>query len=139
MDGPTSSLTDDEAMLAVPAPGRPATRGGDEVLLARVRAELETGFEALSGVERAVSVFGSARTPPEDPDYQLARASAAQLGRDGFAIITGGGPGIMEAANRGAKRSMPCRSGWGSNSRLRSTRILTSTSTFASGTSSRGR
>jgi uncharacterized protein (TIGR00730 family) len=50
-----------------------------------------------------LTVFGSARTPADDPDYELARAAAAQLGRDGFAIITGGGPGIMEAANRGAR------------------------------------
>jgi uncharacterized protein (TIGR00730 family) len=96
-------LTDDEAMLAVPAPGRPATRRGDEVLLARVRAELETGFETLGEIERAISVFGSARTLPSDPDYELARRCAAGLGREGYAIITGGGPGIMEAANRGAR------------------------------------
>ena len=48
-------------------------------------------------------MFGSARTSPEDPDSRLARAVARRLGRDGFAIITGGGPGIMEAANRGAR------------------------------------
>jgi hypothetical protein len=68
-----------------------------------MRAELAEGFAALSGLERGVSVFGSARTSPEDPDYRLARAVARRLGRDGFAIITGGGPGIMEAANRGAR------------------------------------
>jgi uncharacterized protein (TIGR00730 family) len=103
--GRRAPLTDDEAMLAFPAPGRPATRGGDEVLLARVRAELEAGFDALAGVERGVSVFGSARTLSSDPDYELARACAARLGRDGYAVITGGGPGIMEAANRGAREA----------------------------------
>jgi uncharacterized protein (TIGR00730 family) len=68
-----------------------------------MRAELADGFETLAGVELGVTVFGSARTPPEDPDYRLARAVAQRLGRGGFAIITGGGPGIMEAANRGAR------------------------------------
>jgi hypothetical protein len=95
--------TDDEALLSLPAPGTRASREGDALRLARMRAELAEGFAALSGLERGVSVFGSARTSPEDPDYRLARAVARRLGRDGFAIITGGGPGIMEAANRGAR------------------------------------
>ena len=51
----------------------------------------------------AASFFGSARTPPGDPDYELARETARLVGECGLAIITGGGPGIMEAANRGAK------------------------------------
>jgi uncharacterized protein (TIGR00730 family) len=50
-----------------------------------------------------VSIFGSARTPPDDPRYAAARALARRLGEAGYAIITGGGPGIMEAANRGAR------------------------------------
>jgi len=95
--------TDDEALLSLPAPGTRASREGDALRLARMRAELAEGFAALSGLERGVSVFGSARTSPEDPDYRLARAVARRRGRDGFAIITGGGPGIMEAANRGAR------------------------------------
>ena len=95
--------TDDEALLSLPAPGTRASREGDALRLARMRAELAEGFAALSGLERGVSVFGSARTSPEDPDYRPARAVARRLGRDGFAIITGGGPGIMEAANRGAR------------------------------------
>ena len=61
------------------------------------------GFAALSQVTRAVTIFGSARTRPEHPDYALVREVAATLGRAGFAIITGGGPGLMEAANRGAR------------------------------------
>jgi uncharacterized protein (TIGR00730 family) len=96
-------LTRDEELLAVPAPGRPASAGGDAVRIDRMREELEMGFKALAGVERGVTVFGSARTARNDPDYELARSVAGRLGQDGFAIITGGGPGIMEAANRGAR------------------------------------
>ena len=81
----------------------------------RVRAiaeELARGFDALAGVGRAVTVFGSARTPPDHPDYALVREVSACLGRAGWAVITGGGPGLMEAANRGARdagaRSIGC-------------------------------
>jgi uncharacterized protein (TIGR00730 family) len=96
-------LRTDQLALAVPPPGRTDMVPGDAVLIAEVRDELRTGFGALAAVERSVSVFGSARTPPDDPEYQLARVVATRLGRDGFAIITGGGAGIMEAANRGAR------------------------------------
>jgi uncharacterized protein (TIGR00730 family) len=96
-------LRTDQLALAAPPPGRTDIVPGDAVLIAEVRDELRTGFGALAAVERSVSVFGSARTPPDDPDYQLARVVATRLGRDGFAIITGGGAGIMEAANRGAR------------------------------------
>jgi uncharacterized protein (TIGR00730 family) len=85
-----------------PSPGS-AEADQNELLLARVQAELKAGFEALGRVEHGVSVFGSARTQPGDPEYELARAVAARLGGQGFAIITGGGKGIMEAANRGAR------------------------------------
>jgi hypothetical protein len=95
--------TNDEDLLSLPAPGMRASREGDALRVARMRAELDGGFEKLSGVELGVTVFGSARTPPDDPDYRLARAVAQRLGTEGFAIITGGGPGIMEAANRGAR------------------------------------
>ena len=61
------------------------------------------GFDALASVAAAASFFGSARTPPDDPDYTLARETARIVGESGLAIITGGGPGIMEAANRGAQ------------------------------------
>jgi uncharacterized protein (TIGR00730 family) len=100
---PEPPRTPDEELLSLPAPGRPASREGDEIRVARMRGELADGFAALAGVERGITIFGSARTPPEDPDYQLARAVARRLGGEGFAIITGGGPGIMEAANRGAR------------------------------------
>ncbi|MDQ6803458.1 MAG: TIGR00730 family Rossman fold protein [Actinomycetota bacterium] len=100
---PEPPRTTDEELLSRPAPGMPGSREGDEIRVARMRGELADGFAALAGVERGVSIFGSARTAPEDPDYQLARAVARRLGREGFAIITGGGSGIMEAANRGAR------------------------------------
>jgi uncharacterized protein (TIGR00730 family) len=71
----------------------------------RIEEELRTGFASLAHVGKAVSVFGSARTPPGHPEYERAREAARKLGEAGFAIITGGGPGVMEAANRGAKEA----------------------------------
>ena len=71
----------------------------------RIDEELRTGFASLAHVGKAVSVFGSARTPPGHPEYEHARAAGRKLGEAGFAIITGGGPGVMEAANRGAKEA----------------------------------
>jgi len=68
----------------------------------RIMAEFVEGFEALAECNPAVSIFGSARVAPDDPDYQKAEAIARQLAREGFAVITGGGPGVMEAANKGA-------------------------------------
>jgi uncharacterized protein (TIGR00730 family) len=68
----------------------------------RIMAEFVEGFEALADCNPAVSIFGSARVTPEHPDYQKAEAIAGRLAREGFAIITGGGPGVMEAANKGA-------------------------------------
>jgi uncharacterized protein (TIGR00730 family) len=77
----------------------------DDSRLQRIDAELRDGFRALAHIGKAVSIFGSARTPPEHPEYGAARAAARRLGAEGFAIITGGGPGIMEAANRGAREA----------------------------------
>jgi hypothetical protein len=64
--------------------------------------EFVEGFDELATITRGVSVFGSARTLPDDPQYRAAQETAALLAQAGFAVITGGGPGIMEAANRGA-------------------------------------
>jgi uncharacterized protein (TIGR00730 family) len=75
----------------------------DEDRIDRIADELRMGFDALSGVAAAASFFGSARTPPGHPEYELARETARLVGETGLAVITGGGPGIMEAANRGAK------------------------------------
>src|SRR6266446_10461362 len=69
----------------------------------RIQAEFVAGFDALATVGPAVTFFGSARVRPPDPMYDAARALAAELARRGFAVITGGGPGTMEAANRGAR------------------------------------
>ena len=75
----------------------------DEDRIERISEELRMGFEALAQVGAAASFFGSARTPPDDPDYRLARETARMVGESGLTVITGGGPGLMEAANRGAK------------------------------------
>lgn len=67
-----------------------------------IMAEFVEGTERLDTIQPAVSIFGSARTPPDSPHYQLAEQIAKQLSDAGFAVISGGGPGIMEAANKGA-------------------------------------
>jgi uncharacterized protein (TIGR00730 family) len=69
----------------------------------RVSSELVEGFERLAEVSQAVAVFGSARVRPGHPAYDAARECGRLLGREGLAVITGGGPGVMEAANHGAK------------------------------------
>ncbi len=68
----------------------------------RIQSEFVEGFGTLAELGPAVSVFGSARTKPDDPSYAAAVALAARLAQAGLAVITGGGPGIMEAANKGA-------------------------------------
>jgi uncharacterized protein (TIGR00730 family) len=75
----------------------------DPMRIQRMRRELEMGFSALEDVGHGVTVFGSARTHPDDPEYLHALEVARRLGRAGFAIITGGGSGIMAAANQGAR------------------------------------
>ena len=77
----------------------------DETRVQRMQAELAMGFRELGGVRRAVSVFGSARTPVGSPEYELARLVGRRLGAAGFAVITGGGPGAMEAAHQGAREA----------------------------------
>jgi len=71
----------------------------------RVMAEFTEGFEELASVGPAVSIFGSSRAKPSDRYYKLAEKTASELAKAGFAIITGGGGGIMEAANKGAAES----------------------------------
>lgn len=71
----------------------------------RIMSEFVEGFEELSDVQKAVSVFGSARIGVQEPYYQLARETARVFARAGYAVITGAGAGIMEAANKGAKEA----------------------------------
>ena len=100
---PRTPVTEDERLLAqVPRERRPFTRT-DSWRVLRIMGEFVEGFDTLSDVYNAVTVFGSARTTPDDPYYEKAFATARMLAEDGFPIITGGGPGIMEAANRGCQ------------------------------------
>lgn len=71
----------------------------------RIMGEFVEGFDSLTGIEPAVSIYGSARIGPGDQMYAKAEEIARRLGETGFSIITGGGPGVMEAANRGAMNS----------------------------------
>ena len=98
---PRVPATYDEELLAAESEAVLTTHS-DAERIERVKYELEAGFRALHTIGPAVSVFGSARTDETDPAYALARHTAHMLGNAGFAVITGGGPGIMEAANRGA-------------------------------------
>jgi uncharacterized protein (TIGR00730 family) len=77
----------------------------DAQRLLRIQDELRAGFAQLAHIGKAVSIFGSARTPRDHPRYGAARDLARRLGEQGYAIITGGGPGIMEAANLGAREA----------------------------------
>src|SRR6266436_3654356 len=92
--------TQDERLLETPS--------ADEFLhtdtwrVFRIMGEFVQGFEDLAHIKNGVSVFGSARTPPDHPEYRAAQETGALLARAGCTVITGGGPGIMEAANRGA-------------------------------------
>ncbi len=88
----------DEVMLE-----GPHSRLDELFTLFRVMADFLRGFRVLHFVGPCVTVFGSARIEPGSPDYELARKMGAGIARLGFTVMTGGGPGIMEAANRGAK------------------------------------
>jgi uncharacterized protein (TIGR00730 family) len=94
--------TPDEEIIQAQSP-LVASDEDDHERLDRIRAEMQRGFELLRDTGCAVSMFGSARVPEGDPQYELARAIARELSKDGFDVITGGGPGVMEAANRGAQ------------------------------------
>ena len=85
--------------------GWPATDKDEAGRLDRIHAELQRGFSTLRDVEPAIACFGSARSEPDAPEYVLARDVAAEAARIGFNIITGGGPGVMEAANRGCREA----------------------------------
>ena len=102
-EGTTDDLTFDEELLLWLGDEPPGVRAADTERIRDIAGEFARGFDALAHVGPAVTVFGSARTPREHPDYALVREVGACLGHSGYAIITGGGPGLMEAANRGAR------------------------------------
>jgi uncharacterized protein (TIGR00730 family) len=98
-------VTEDEKLLA----HTPRRHGLDDFTrtdpwrVLRIMGEFIEGFDALASVEKGVAIFGSARTAPEDPQYLAAQETARLLSAAGFAILTGAGPGIMEAANKGGR------------------------------------
>ncbi len=92
--------TQDEQLLESPGPDE--FTHTDTWRVFRIMGEFVAGFDELATLTHGVSIFGSARTGPDDADYKAAQETAALLARAGLAVITGGGPGIMEAANRGA-------------------------------------
>src|SRR6266571_1446133 len=97
------AVTEDERLLTqLPRERRAFTRT-DSWRVLRIMGEFVEGFDTLSDVYNAVTIFGSARTPVDDPYYEKAVETARMLAEEGFPIITGGGPGIMEAANRGCQ------------------------------------
>ena len=99
-DALREDTTADEALLA----GPDGFLHTDPWRVLRIQAEIVQGVDALSAaVTRGVALFGSARVGPDDPQYAAARETARLLAKRGFDIITGGGPGLMEAANRGAR------------------------------------
>jgi uncharacterized protein (TIGR00730 family) len=101
---PRGASTADESLLQRQF-DRPDFFNSDTWRVLRITSEFVHGFDTLAGLPPAVTVFGSARTDAADPYYKDARKLGKALAKAGFAVITGGGPGIMEAANRGAKEA----------------------------------
>jgi uncharacterized protein (TIGR00730 family) len=95
---PSTGAKRDQRLLSVPCD----VDAEDDVRLQRIHDEVERGFDALRDIDDGVSVFGSARIPEGHRWYELCRETGACLAEHGFTVITGGGPGLMEAANRGA-------------------------------------
>ena len=108
---PYAVVTEDEKLLQQPGRFDDFTRT-DPWRVLRITSEFIEGFDTLASIQKGVTVFGSARTGPDDPQYHKATEVARLLAEAGFAIITGAGPGIMEAANKGARqghgRSIGC-------------------------------
>jgi uncharacterized protein (TIGR00730 family) len=97
-----NTLTEDEKLLQAGS-SREDFRRTDPWRVMRIAGEFIEGFDNLAAIDKGVSIFGSARTHPDDPQYQAALEVSRLLAKAGFAIITGAGPGIMEAANKGAR------------------------------------
>jgi uncharacterized protein (TIGR00730 family) len=104
MPEPKRARTADEEIIRSDSPSVLSERT-DAERLERIEREFRLGFERLREIGPAVCVFGSARTRPGEDEYELARETGAALVRAGFAVMTGGGPGTMEAANRGAREA----------------------------------
>ena len=81
------------------------TKTNDSWSIFKIMGEFVEGYEKLSAIGPCISIFGSARTKPEDKYYKLAEEIAAEIVSRGYGVITGGGPGIMEAANKGANKN----------------------------------
>ena len=94
-------FTEDEALLRSPEPDD-VFKSSDSWRVFRIMSETVNGFDAMATITRGVSIFGSARTPEDNEYYTAARETGKLLAEAGFEVITGGGPGIMEAGNRGA-------------------------------------
>jgi uncharacterized protein (TIGR00730 family) len=107
----TDTLTEDAKLFKSPVEGDDYTRS-DPWRVMRITAEFVEGMDALASIDKGVTLFGSARTGPDDPMYRAAEETARLLAQAGFTVITGAGPGIMEAGNKGAKeaggRSVGC-------------------------------
>jgi uncharacterized protein (TIGR00730 family) len=97
--------TEDEQLLKRPKAAQPDFTRSDTWRVMRIMGEFVNGFDTLADVGAAVTIFGSARITEEDPMYRKAVELGKSLAEEGFAVITGGGPGIMEAGNRGAKEA----------------------------------
>lgn len=102
--GRKPGLTEDEKLLNIPVDDETMRirRNSDSWRVLRIMGEFTWGFENLQDVAGGVSIFGSARTRPDDPYYKAAEQVGALFAKSGVPVITGGGPGIMEAANKGA-------------------------------------
>jgi uncharacterized protein (TIGR00730 family) len=101
---PVRPTTLDQEIIEAASPGIAVTQD-DAERIRRVERELRAGFETLGHLGPAVTIFGSARAAAGSPEYELARATGRAFGEAGFTVITGGGPGAMEAANRGAREA----------------------------------
>jgi uncharacterized protein (TIGR00730 family) len=102
---PPWKSTLDKDLLDKPSPDKEPFTDSDPWRVLRIQAEFVAGFDALADLPPAVSIFGSARTPPDDPMYLTAIETARLLAEAGLAVITGGGPGIMTAGNQGAHQA----------------------------------
>jgi uncharacterized protein (TIGR00730 family) len=102
IEGDESRTEDEKFLERRPSPDFLQT---DPWRTLRILAEFVEGFDAMAKVGPAITVFGSARTRPDDPVYELARGIGFRLAKAGYAVITGGGPGAMEAANRGCREA----------------------------------